>query len=255
MSRRAKARAAAHLEDEPTNANGNGNGNATNNKSTKPWFFYRLVLACLLGVFVCIACFMMSCQSFRYESWDDGVQYYGIRGVSDQTTGRCIHWQMQEVIDWNQSWTHDRMPRLFVLGFAGVLFLVVVFVAWVAYGIILKSKRDRRKVRGRAETDSDSPTEKHMCGGPIGPAVIIGVCLIGAGILIFVTVMGNCSNIPPVNNVYDRGLRCNLHNWSAVALAASVALCTMGGTIAFFLKCCCNRCFCTTYLHEQLIDC
>jgi hypothetical protein len=238
MTARARERARRDLEDE---------GNPMDPKNApKPWFCYRLILACLLAVFVCVTCFMISCESFRYESWDDGVQYYGIRGVTDQTTGRCVHWQIQDVIDWNTTWTNERLPMLFIFGMAGVTFVIAISVAWVAYGIILKAKRDRAIRR------SDPPPASHICGGPIGPAVIIGVCLIGAGLLMFITILGNCANVPPIS--YDRGLRCNLHTWSSIALVASIVLCFMGGSLAFFLKCCCNRCMCTTFLRKQLIE-
>lgn len=212
------------------------------------WFCYRLILAGLLAVFVCITCFMASCQSFKYTSWDDEVFYYGIRGVTDQSTGRCIGWEIQELIDWNDYWTGQRLPMLFKMGITGISFVVGIFLTWLVYGRILKSKRDMRRIR------ADNPSESgDRCGGPIGPAVIIGVCIIGAGLLVFVTIMGNCSNIPPIAG-YSRGLNCNLHTLSALALSSSIILCCMGGSLACFLKCCCYRCRMTTYLRNQLID-
>jgi len=241
MTDGAHKRAREDLRDEGTSSSAD-----RSKKDAKPWFLYRLIMAGIAAVFVCTTTFMVSCQSFRYESWDDGIIYYGIRGVTDKTTGACVNWQIQDIIDWSENWTNVRLPRLYVIGILGVAFVVFIAVAWVSYGVILKSKRNSRRVR------VDPTPEDSVCGGPIGPAVIIGVCLIGAGIVMFVTIMGNCSNIPPRG--FDRGLRCNLDTWSALALAASVTLCSMGGLLAFFLKCCCRGCFCTVYLREQLVE-
>jgi len=196
-------------------------------------------------VFICVLCFVVSCQSFRYDSLDDGVIYYGIRGVTDQTTGRCVDWELQKTIDWNQYWTQERMPLLFKLGVSGIIFVFGIFVVSVAYGLILKSKRDRRRVR-------DNPPPKSTTYAPIVPAVIIGVCLIGAGLLVFTTIMGKCLNINDTTS--PGGWGCNLYTWSALALAltASIALCFICGILACFLKCCCIHCRCTTFLRTQL---
>jgi len=238
MTEGAQARAREDLMDD---------GEGGDKMPSNPWFCYRLILAGMLATLVLIVSFMASCRSFRFDSWDDGVQYYGIRGVSEPFTDRCVPWETQEMIDWNKYWTDERLPMLFVTGIAGITFVVTIAVSWVVYGVVLKSKRDRKKNRG------DPAQENDKCGGPIGPAVIIGVCLIGAGLTVFVTIMGNCANIPPMN-YSDQGLKCNLHTWSSLALVASIALCSMGGSLAFFLKCCCNRCFFTTYLRKQLVE-
>ena len=241
MSEGAQARAREDLEDDAEGGD---------KLSSNPWFCFRIMLVGMVAVLVSFICFMASCKAFRYNSWDDGVQYYGIRGVSEPTTDRCIPWKTQDLIDWNKYWTNERLPMLFVLGIAGIIFIVAIAAAWLVYGIVLKSKRDRKKVR------VDPAPEDDRCGGPIGPAVIIGVSLIMSGFLLFVTIMGNCSNIPPQDpmNLADRGLMCNLHTWSALALTASIALCTMGGVLACFLKCCCNSCLVTTFLRKQLIE-
>lgn len=241
MTKGAQARARADLEDDAAGGD---------KPPSNPWFCYRIMLAAMVAILISIICFMASCKAFRYDSWDDGVQYYGIRGVTEPTTDRCIPWETQEMIDWNKYWTNERLPMLFVLGTAGIGFTVAIAGAWVMYGVVLKAKRDRKKMR------VDPAPEDNRCGGPIGPAVIIGVCLIGTGLLVFVTIMGNCANIPPLDpmNLSDRGLACNLDTWSALGLTASIALCTMGGALACFLKCCCNSCLFTNYLRRQLIE-
>lgn len=240
MSKGAQARAREDLVDDAEGGDKAPSG---------PWFCYRLMLASMIAVLISIICFMASCKAFRYNSWDDGIQYYGIRGVADSNTDRCISWDAQDMIDWSKNWTDERLPMLNVLGIAGITFIVAIAAAWVIYGVVLKSKRDRKKVR------VDPAPENDGCMSPIGPPVIIGICLIGTGLLLFVTIMGNCSNIPPQDPMsLDRGLMCNLHTWSALALTASIALCTMGGTLACFLKCCCNRCMVTTFLRKQLIE-
>lgn len=240
MTKGAQARAREDLEDDADDGD---------QVPSNPWFCYRIMLALMVAVLINIICFMASCKSFRYQSWDDGDQYYGIRGVTEPNTDRCIPWKAQDMIDWNEDWTDQRLPLLFVLGIAGITFIVAIAMAWVVYGVVLKSKRERQKVR------VDPAPESDRCGGPIGPAVIIGICLIGTGLLLFITIMGNCANIPPKNPYPPYGgLRCNLHTWSALALTASITLCTMGGTLAFFLKCCCNSCLCTRFLRKQLID-
>ena len=215
------------------------------NNASEPWFCYRVILVGLLAVFICVLCFVLSCQSFRYDSLDeDGVIYYGIRGVTDQSTGRCVDWEFQKFIDWNQYWTQERMPLLFKLGVSGIIFVVGIFVAWVAYGVILKKKRDRRRVH-------DNPPPKSTTCAPIAPTVIIGVCLIGAGMLVFTTIMGKCSKINDTISPEDWG--CNLHTWSGLALTVSITLCSMGGILVFYPKCCCIHCRCTTFLRTQLI--
>lgn len=240
MSKGARAGALKDLEDD---------ADGGDKIPSSPWFCYRIMLALIVAVLVSVSCFMASCKAFRFQSWDDGVQYYGIRGVIEPNTDRCIPWKTQDMIDWNKAWTDERLPMLFGLGIAGITFIVAIAMAWVVYGLVLKSKRESIKAR------VDLPEESDTCIGAIGPAVIIGVLLIGTGLLLFVTIMGNCSNLPPKNPYPPFGeLKCNLHTWSALALTASIALCTMGGTLAFFLKCCCDSCLCTRFLRKQLIE-
>ena len=116
------------------------------------------------------------------------------------------------IVDWN-----DYRTNKYVI--VGVALVFVALIAFVVYGIDLKSRRN------------------HQRKGTMWPAVVIGVCLIVAGILVPTSIIGNCDNIPPLQG---GGPRCNLHVWSGLALASSIALCFMGGFLACCLPLCCD---------------
>jgi len=236
MTRGAMESAREDLVDEGLKGDGNSNKMAASSTS---WICYGLIFWGLLTVCVFVMGFMVSCKSFKYKTADDGVYYYGLRGVTDQTTGRCIDWERQVFLDWDDYWTKDRLPTVSILAIVGVVFVFGTFIAWLGYGAILKLRRNRRKTGIKKESRT----------GSILPAVVIGIFLIGGGLVVFVSVLGSCST----SSIVKGGYGCNMHTWSALALTASIALCCMGGTLAFCLKCCCEN-HLTQFLRNELIE-
>lgn len=116
--------------------------------------------------------------------------------------------------------------------------LAIIVLACIAYGVVLKKKRDRR--RNLDDSDSNSPPAESTTLAQI--ARLIGICLIGAGVLVSATVAGSISNVPP------------LSPWG-LALTASIVMCFMGCLLSCFLKCCygCKNTF-NTFLCTQLIE-
>jgi len=212
------------------------------NNAPSPWICYRVILLILLAMCVFVVGFMASCNSFRYEDRSSANidVYYGFRGVKDPSTDRCVDWKIGvDFIGYSDLWTDSWLPVVFGIALTGMSIVVAAFIAWVAYGIVLKSRRKRnRGVEGKSRQRS------------IWPVVVIGVFLILAGLILFVSVMGNCNNIPPLQ---PGGLGCSLYAWSGLALGSSIALCFLGGTLACFLECCCDCC-CTRFLKNQLIE-
>lgn len=207
-----------------------------------PWICYRVVLMILLAMCVFVVGFVASCNSFRYEdTFPDNINiYYGFRGVKDPSTDRCVDWRIgAEIIGYDDFWTDSWLPVLIGMAITGMTIVVVAFCAWVAYGIILRSRRMY-----------NTGVEEKSSNRPLWPVVVIGGFLILAGLVIFVSVMGNCNNIPPL---MPGGPRCSLYAWSGLALGSSIALCFLGGILACFLECCCDCC-CTRFMKDQLID-
>lgn len=227
MSRGTMERHQEDLVDE-----NNNDGQTEVIVSPSSWICYRLILMGLLAVSVSVAGFIISCKSFRIDSYYDVENvYYGLRGVTDQTTGRCVGWKIQDLVNWNDDWTDNHLPAIFIVGIVGVTLVFVGLIAFVVYGIDLKSRRD------------------HQRKGAMWPAVVIGIFLIGAGILVAASIIGNCKNIPPLG---PGGLGCDLHVWSGLAMASSIALCFMGGCLACCLPLCCGCRF--LFLRRELID-
>jgi len=197
------------------------------NAAPSSWICYRVVLIILLALCVFVVGFVASCNSFRYVGFgsSDNVDvYYGFRGVKDQSTDRCVDWKIGvDIIGYNDSWT-ERLVVVFGLAVTGTSIVVAALIAWVAYGIILKS---RKKRKGGVDGEASKR--------PLWPVVMIGVFLILAGLVLFASVMGNCSNIPPLS---PGGLGCSLYAWSGLALGSSIILCFLGGTLACCLECC-----------------
>ena len=206
------------------------------------WLFYRLFLAGLLTILVIVTGFMISCRSFKAMSYshDDNnyhVVFYGLRGVTDPTTGRCVDWDIQETLQWL------RGSLMLTLGIISNAIVAAVVFFWMVYGLVLRSKRNAK---------SDSSASSNSNSGLVASAIAIGILLIVAGWLVFVTVMSNCSNIALLSH---GGLGCDLHAWSGLALASSVILCFMGGFLACCLvNCCCCNCRVGGYLLEDLVD-
>jgi len=200
------------------------------------WICYRVVLTILVALCVSVVVFMVSCSSFKI---DDSDIYYGFRGAKDASTGRCVDWQSgKEVMGWSDYWTDVRLPIAYMIGVVGMGSLIAALIAWIIYGIVLRARR-RNRVEGGESRKL-----------PIWPVVIFGVYLIGAGFVVFVSIMGQCGNIPPLS---PGGLGCNMYAWSGLALASSVGLCFLGGTLACFLDCCCD-CRCSRFLRKELVQ-
>merc|ERR1712176_1673501 len=142
-------------------------------------------------------------------------------------------WKIQDWVPWNDDWAKGRMPTLFIIGIVGVVLVLVASIAFVVYGIVLKSRRNNQR------------------NGPLWMAIFVGVCLIGAGVLLGVSIIGNCDNIPPLG---PGGLGCNLHAWSGLALASSISLCFMGVFLACCLPRCCDCCGLSQFLQKELIE-
>mmetsp|Transcript_5786 Transcript_5786/g.16301 ORF Transcript_5786/g.16301 Transcript_5786/m.16301 type:complete len:305 (+) Transcript_5786:3-917(+) len=214
------------------------------------WICYRVVLIILLALCVFVVGFVASCNSFRYVGFgsSDNVDvYYGFRGVKDQSTDRCVDWKIGvDIIGYNDKWIERLTTVVFGMAVTGTSIVVAALIAWVAYGIILKS---RRKRKGGVDGEASKR--------PLWPVVMIGVFLILAGLVLFASVMGNCSNIPPLS---PGGLGCSLYAWSGLALGSSIVLCFLGGTLACFIESCntstvrdTSSC-CTRFLKIQLIE-
>jgi hypothetical protein len=151
------------------------------------------------------------------------------------------------MIDWNESAT-KRRRGLLRQGIMRIIIIGGIVVAWVAYGVILKKKRDGS--RNRDDIDSDlPPVESTSCVPLITTVFVIGACLIVAGVLFFLTVMGNCRNLILLS---PGGIGCNFQAWSILALTASIAMCFMGSLLFYSLKC--DSCWKQMFLYTQLID-
>lgn len=200
------------------------------------WFCYRLILASLLAMVVCFATLVFSCRSFR-----DGYGYYGFRGETT-TNGRCEDWEIQNGMQWTVR-QYERMSKLYTRGIFGVVLIVAITLFWMAYGLVLKSSRERRR-RG------DQPPPGDASCTTIVPVVVGSVALVVIGCLIFSTIMENCNNIPPLSS---GNLGCDLWMWSSLAIFASVASCVIGCTLFSGLMCCCRGCCCNERLRGQLM--
>lgn len=211
------------------------------------WFFYRLFLAGLLAILVIVTGFTVSCRSFKvvsynYEDDSSQVVFYGFRGVTDPTTGRCDDWDVQETLNWYRGWIEGRLSWASTMGIISNALVAAAVLFWVVYGLVLRSKRNAK---------SDPSASSNSNSGFVASAILVGVFLILAGCLIFVTIMGRCRNIPPLS---PGGLSCDLHAWSGLALAGSVILCSMGGILACCLNCCGCKCGVSGYLQKELVD-
>lgn len=213
----------------------------TGTSSTTLWFCYKLVLASLLAIIVCYTGLVFSCRTFRYEyRQSEDVVYYGFRGVTSGYTGRCVDWQSQNELEWNG----ERFVTLYILGITGFVLIVALTVSWMVYGFVLKSWRVQRDCQG-GETlppaDASSVTKATV--------VVFGVMLIGAGCLMFYTIIAKCSNIP---RLCQGNLGCDLWTWSYLAMIASILSCVVGCPLAFGVCCCCRCCCCKKYWRGQL---
>jgi len=204
-----------------------------NDGAISSWFCYRLILALLLAMVVCFAGLVFSCHSFRYDRYGD--QYYGFRGATSTSTtnnGRCVDWKIQNEFEWNDTWTNQRMPTLYTIGIVGFALIVAITLFWMAYGLVLKSSRERRH-RHRRE---DQPPPVDASCAAIAPVVVVGTLLLVVGFLMFVTIMGNCRNIPRLS---PGDVRCDFWIWSSLAMFASIVSCVIGCTLFSGLICCC----------------
>ena len=205
-----------------------------NDGAISPWFCYRLILALLLAMVVCFAGLVFSCHSFRYDRYGD--QYYGFRGATSTSTtnyGRCVDWKIQNEFEWNDTWTNQRMPTLYTMGIVGFTLIVAITLFWMAYGLVLKSSRERRRHRHRRE---DQPPPVDTSCAAIAPVVVFGAALLVVGLLMFLTIMGNCNDILRLD---PGGLGCNFWIWSSLAMFASIVSCVIGCTLFSGLICCC----------------
>ena len=120
------------------------------------------------------------------------------------------------------------------MGIVGFALIVAITLFWMAYGLVLKSSRERRH---RHRREDEPPPVDASCAA-IAPVVVFGAALLVVGLLMFLTIMGNCSDIlrlspgPP-------GLGCNFWIWSSLAMFASIVSCVIGCTLFSGLICCC----------------
>lgn len=220
--------------DNGVNDSDNDSDNV-NDGAISPWFCYRLILALLLAMVVCFAGLVFSCHSFRYDRYGD--QYYGFRGATSTSTtnnGRCVDWKIQNEFEWNDTWTNQRMPTLYTIGIVGFALIVAITLFWMAYGLVLKSSRERRH-RHRHRREDQPPPVDASCAA-IAPVVVVGTLLLVVGLLMFVTIMGNCRNIPRLS---PGDVRCDFWIWSSLAMFASIVSCVIGCTLFSGLICCC----------------
>lgn len=209
--------------------NDNDNDVNDNDGAIFPWFCYRLILALLLAMVVCFAGLVFSCHSFRYDRYGD--QYYGFRGATSTSTtnyGRCVDWKIQNESEWRK----QRMPTLYIMGIVGFALIVAITLFWMAYGLVLKASRERRHRHRRG----DQPPPVDASCAAIAPVVVVGAALLVVGLLMFVTIMGNCPNIPTLD---PGGPGCNFWIWSSLAMFASIVSCIIGCTLFSGLICCC----------------
>jgi len=223
------------------NDNGVNDSNNDNDGAISPWFCYRLILALLLAMVVCFTGLVFSCHSFRYDLYDRyGDQYYGFRGATSTSTtnnGRCVDWKIQTEFEWNDTWTNQWVPTLYTMGIVGFALIVAITLFWMAYGLALKSSRERRH-RHRQE---DQPPPVDASCAIIAPVVVVGALLLVVGLLMFMTIMGNCNNLILLSH---GGVGCNFWIWSSLAMFASIVSCVIGCILFSSLICCCCSACC-----------
>lgn len=126
---------------------------------------------------------IFSCRSFFEEQNDVGEDSwrYGFRGFVSNITNECTSWDNHD--KWNEIW-YDRLQTLLYMGIVGVMLAVLTLGLWVVHGTV------------RA---------------PTIPTWIFASFFGIFGFLSFITLMGNCSNIPReyyfesnVASYYDR---------------------------------------------------
>lgn len=131
---------------------------------TRSYFYWLvLLLAVMMVVFYSGAIF--SCRSFFEEQYDGDSWRYGFRGFVSNVTNECTSWDNHE--KWNESW-YGRLQTLLYMGIVGIVLAVLTLGLWVVHGTV------------RATI----PTWIF--------ASLFGIF----GFLSFITLMGNCSNIP-----------------------------------------------------------
>lgn len=190
--------------------------------------FYWVVLGMAVTMFVFFTVTVFSCRAFHYEhSWiPENNFHYGYRGIMNNVTGECTDWEE----NFSEYWS-SRMEILYYMGIGGVLLSLIAVGIWIlegTYGI----HNYKQMMAMRTDEATEIISKRKCCFCFMIPTIFASV--LGAfGFLAFVTVMGQCGNIPPLD---PGGLGCNFSVWSSLGMFASIASCLMGCSV-----CCCYR--------------
>jgi len=187
---------------------------------------HRIILtAMMVVVSLCMVVFMggtvFSCKAFveeaSYDSYTDEVHnarfVYGYRGFTDN--GECLSWDVHD--QWNEYW-YQRLENLFWIGVTGFAMAVIALL------ISSVSCYQEYSHRESADTAVSSTLRR-----------LIWVLFFGFGILSMITLLGKCSNLPPLG---EGDLGCDLHVWGTLAMVASVCSCLMGCILTCCRPCC-----------------
>lgn len=132
---------------------------------TRPTVYYWVVLLFAAAIVVFYSGAIFSCRSFLEESNDGTSWRYGFRGFISNVTDDCTDWDTNELV--GDYWL-GRMQTLLYMGIAGVVLAVALLALWIAHGTAWTTI----------------------------PTWIFACLLAVFGTLSFITLMGNCSNLP-----------------------------------------------------------
>lgn len=194
--------------------------NTTVASSQTIFYWTVLVLAVLSVIFFTGALF--SCRAFSADRGEGAMLTYGYRGFIHNVTGECTGW---EDYYYNSDIWEIRMGALYYMGISAFVVILLAVSLWIFEG-----KYGMPKQVG---SNPDLDAVKNCCCRCYLIPTLVAVALGIFGTLAFVTLMGQCSNIPPLD---PGGLGCSFGVWSSFGMFAFITSCLTGCSICCFYR-------------------